>query len=558
MRRKDQNKNQAKKLFLGKAFWTFGSVFLLSFFLYFCPLGTKAENTSNKNQNGNSNLSQSENKNQNPASSPSSPPAETSPTGGPAATPNEERAVDIEKSLEEKRKQLSKIEQQIETYEKILEIKRNEQVNLANEMSMIDNQIEEIKNQIKKYDLEIQIADEEIQKLEFDIAEKNKLISAKQNALKILLNDLYRREEKGLIEVLLSYDGVSNFIQEIAYNEQASQKFFGKLQEINALKKDLEAKKNEQELKKKSQEVAKKRSLEKTMYLEGEQGTKEKLLAETKGDESRYQEMLKRVEEQKQTLLGDIDDLSAANAGEMSAVQSKQRKPTSGLASTDWYYSQRDPRWGSSNIGSSDTKMSKYGCAVTCVSMVLRYHGVSIDPGIMARQPIFSDDLIVWPEQWQFVKRIGGFAHGNIDWKTVDDELADHNPVIVFVRANGRGAGHYVVIHHKDDGGKYVVHDPYWGPNIFLDSTRENISTLYKSSTSIDQMIIFHNTKRSPGENPPAPAAPVDVSPKKEQKETQKNLPNGNVNGQGMSANEFDKISQQINGSKVNGNNNNK
>ena len=76
----------------------------------------------------------------------------------------------------------------------------------------------------------------------------------------------------------------------------------------------------------------------------------------------------------------------------------------------------------------------------------------------------------------------------------MDKEIKAGNPVIIFIRANGRGAGHYVVVHNKDSKGRYIVHDPYWGANLFLDSTRENISTLYGSSTSIDQMIIYHGT----------------------------------------------------------------
>ena len=120
-----------------------------------------------------------------------------------------------------------------------------------------------------------------------------------------------------------------------------------------------------------------------------------------------------------------------------------------------------------------------------------------MDPGLLARQPIFSRDLIVWPGVWQHVKRVSSYSHGNLDWDVVDQEIENRNPVIIFVRANGRGAGHYVVVHHKDNNGKYVVHDPMWGPNIFLASTKENIGILYGSSTSSDQMIIYHNTKRS-------------------------------------------------------------
>ena len=106
-----------------------------------------------------------------------------------------------------------------------------------------------------------------------------------------------------------------------------------------------------------------------------------------------------------------------------------------------------------------------------------------------------------------------------------------------------------MVIHHKDDNGKYVVHDPYWGPNIFLDSTRENIGVLYGSSTSIDQMIIYHNTKRSPSDLPP-----IDAPAPSNKTKANQNL---NSNKNSMSANEYDKISGQINNVNSNQNNSN-
>ena len=53
--------------------------------------------------------------------------------------------------------------------------------------------------------------------------------------------------------------------------------------------------------------------------------------------------------------------------------------------------------------------------------------------------------------------------------------------------------GHVVTLETiKDKKGKYIVHDPYWGANIFLDSTRALVSALYDSGTVIDQMIIYH------------------------------------------------------------------
>jgi hypothetical protein len=84
-------------------------------------------------------------------------------------------------------------------------------------------------------------------------------------------------------------------------------------------------------------------------------------------------------------------------------------------------------------------------------------------------------------------------GHGGINWFTVDREVARGNPVIVYIKAGSKG-GHYVVIHHKNSDGRYVVHDPYFGANIYLDSSMKLLSALYNvtiTKNSIDQMIIY-------------------------------------------------------------------
>lgn len=410
---------------------------------------------------------------------------------------NGAREEEVEANLQKKREDLSQIEAKIKTYSKLVDIKRNEQRTLNNQIEIIDNQIEKTKNEVQEAEKNLEITSAEIEKLELEIDDKIALLKKKKEALSLLVNDLYRKDKKSILEILLDYKGFSFFVQEFASNQQANQSVFNKLKEISTAKQELEER--QEKVKKKNDELesTRQKKMEKTFYLEGEQNSKENLLVDTAGEESKYQEILARVEEEKKTLLGDIDELYQSKSSEFDFAQSNQARPTSGLASTDWYFSQKDPRWGSDDIGYSNTKMSKYGCAVSCVAMVLRYHGVSMDPGLLARQPIFSRDLIVWPGVWQHVKRVSSYSHGNLDWDVVDQEIENRNPVIIFVRANGRGAGHYVVVHHKDNNGKYVVHDPMWGPNIFLASTKENIGILYGSSTSSDQMIIYHNTKRS-------------------------------------------------------------
>ena len=136
--------------------------------------------------------------------------------------------------------------------------------------------------------------------------------------------------------------------------------------------------------------------------------------------------------------------------------------------------------------------MKDYGCAVSAVSMTFKYYGVSIDPGKMAKQPIFSYDLIRWPTSWPpDISLISSTAHSGVNWSNVDNYIKNKQPVIVYIKkTNGRG-GHYVVIQGKDSK-DYIVHDPYFGSNLYLGTSRSLMGEMSpKSGTKVDQAIVY-------------------------------------------------------------------
>lgn len=185
---------------------------------------------------------------------------------------------------------------------------------------------------------------------------------------------------------------------------------------------------------------------------------------------------------------------------EIARIAALAERPSENLASTSWYFTQNNPNWKDNTIGFSDSTIDDYGCAIASVAMVFKYYGIDIDPGRLAKQPIFYYDLIVWPKQWRYLDLVKNSGHrsGGLnedDWNVVDREIASGHPVIVFIKARGN-AGHYVVVHSKDSKG-YVVHDPMtWnnqsGANIYLSTTRKYLESIYKGKTVIDQYIIYH------------------------------------------------------------------
>lgn len=412
----------------------------------------------------------------------------------PANTTNTATSTDEanQQQIQDKQEQIEDLQKKAESYRQMIEMKQNKAQTLQNQIDLMEGQIASLEIDVARLQTQIDSTTKDIDGLNVQIGEKEKEIGYKKELLGNVLQAYYETNQDSIMEIMLRNVSLSEFLSQPDYTAQTGVKIDDVLasvvsarNELDNDKKKLEDKNND--LKEKQGQIG-----EKKHYLDNEQNSKESLLTETQGEEQKYQEMLARVEQQKQELLGDISALSEEKSSDLAAVEASIEKPKSGLASTSWYFNQKDSRWGSQHIGLSNTLMKNYGCAVTAVSMVLRYHGVDVNPGSLAQQPIFYHDLIVWPKSWKGVELVSSTGHGNIDWGTVDKELKNKNPVIVFVKSTKRGAGHYVVVHGKDKNGEYVVHDPYWGANLFLSSTKAYVGALYGSGTVIDQMIIYH------------------------------------------------------------------
>lgn len=386
------------------------------------------------------------------------------------------------------------LEEKEEAYKKIIELKKKQQTSLDKQITLIQSESSSLESEIEENKNRIGEIDNQIVTIVGRIKEKEKAINQQKKMLAGLIQIYYESNQKDPFASISGTVASSAFLVGTDQVAQVGQKVGEMLSSIKALRAGLENEKNEVE-KDKIETVELKKQLEsKNRDLEASQKQKSILLAETQGEEEKYKKKLERVEQQKQDLLGDINELYVSNSAEIEALKASLPSPDSKYrASNSWYYSQKDPRWGDKTIGQSRSLLKDYGCALSSVAMVFTYHGKSVTPAQMAKQSIYYWDLISWPANWEGIKLVTNTNHGGVDWDKVDKEIGNNNPVIVFVRAKGR-AGHYVVVHNKDKQGRYVVHDPYFGPNIFLDSTIKLLAKMYGSATSkssVDQMILY-------------------------------------------------------------------
>lgn len=386
----------------------------------------------------------------------------------------------------------NQLENQAQQYKNLVQEKKNQISSLNHQVSLMQTEIDQLDNQIKLTENKISQANLEILKTQYEIEQKQTEIKLQKENLAEILRSVYRREQASLVEILLQNETLSDFFDNLVYLDNVQTKTKKIIDQLTDFKNQLDQYQEEQRAYRLDLENFKLSLAADKESLEYKKDVREDLLLTTQGEEKKYQALVNQIEAQKRMILGNIDQLRRERAQELARLEAQQEKPKQGLAAETWYFNQTDSRWGTSRIGLSRSLMKDYGCAVTSVAMVFKYYGLDIDPGRLAKQKIFWYNLIMWPDQWQGIELIENTKHQGIDWLRIDQEIAAGHPVIVYIKAIGSGSGHYVVIHHKTAGGRYVVHDPYWGPNIYLSSSEAFLSKLFNTTTQIDQMVIYH------------------------------------------------------------------
>ncbi len=363
---------------------------------------------------------------------------------------------------------------------------------LANQLDSIGQQKNETQQTIQSVQQKLDDLSAQMDSLKNDVNEKEKAIAYQRRILSNLMQSYYDYDQQGVLDLVLWNKDMAVSFGQTDYIQQSGSKVADVLEEIQTARADLQSIQDKINNDYQKSSDLNDQLSQKKDDLESTENQKQYLLEKTQGEETKYQAMLAHIEEQKAEL---FDFSSASNIGDvLDSVKSYAQPDKKYWASTSWYFSQTDSRWASQKIGNSKSLMKDYGCAVTSVAMVFKNLGASITPGSLAKAKIFSGDLINWPGSgWSSgIDLASSTGHGNISWSTIDSQIKNNNPVIVHISKTSGGGGHYVVVTGKDSK-DYIVHDPYFGANIYLGTSRSLIGKLgTNSNTKIDQMIIYN------------------------------------------------------------------
>lgn len=410
----------------------------------------------------------------------------------------EDECEDLKKEYKDQEKQFDTLENQLKNAKRLAELKKQQSKTLEGQIQILNLEITNVQGGISSLEKEIDATQENIDAIKEKIDTKNKNIEEYQKNLGEMMRNYYKLNQNLGLSLLSEDNGMSNVFTQSDYLSQVSTKINTFLNIIREEKASLSQERENIEIEKGKLDNKKFDLDQEKNTLAAKKSEKGSLLTRTKGEEAEYQALISKIESQMKQLLIDVNSLSVVEQRELNNILKDAKKPKEGTASTSWHYYQTDSRWKNERLGGSRYTIGDSGCAITSIAMVFTYHNEKVNPEKLADVSSFTNQgYIDWDSatkkfDMDLVEKTNHFS-GSIDFDDLEDYIDDDRPVIVYIRAGSKyGPGHYVVVHGYDKKNKdFVVHDPYWGPNLLLETSKKLVSKLHGKSVVVDQMIVY-------------------------------------------------------------------
>jgi peptidoglycan hydrolase CwlO-like protein len=322
------------------------------------------------------------------------------------------------------------------------------------EANTLQSAINIINGQVRIQSLKIQQTVAEIEQLEKEITNLSERIEGLGISLDRLSGNLIKRIRESYKQSRLPYknnlfaaDSFNNFISQYRYINLAQEQTLElmKRTELQRLtyNQQKELKESKQlEVEKLRQELQSQKNI-----LDSQKASKDELLKQTKSNESIYQQKLAEA-------IAELNSLKAFSSSKGGSVLPEQNSPDG------WFFSQRDQRWASYLMGSSNMSIMEVGCLASSVAMIKKKFGEGVNPvTIASNNSYFFSNTAYMLRPWAAPSGYR-YQHYAYSQSTLDSKL-NENPVIVKLSAGPYGT-HFLVIKEKKDG-NYIMHDPWEG-----------------------------------------------------------------------------------------------
>lgn len=238
-------------------------------------------------------------------------------------------SASVQDDIDAKNRQIEELQKQIDVYVKQIEGARNQSQTLQNEINSLNAKISQVQLEIRSLGLSINKTNLEIGDTETKIGDAENKISKHKNALAQYLKIVYENDQRSLTEVLLKNASLSDFFNDLNSIQTSQDNLKTTIDGIQELKKQLEQRQADLEEKQEELESLKRLQEVENKSLSQNKTQKNKLLKDTKGQESKYQQLVQRSQKDIQAIRGQIGYLiqngvsaeEAVKYGQLAAIR---------------------------------------------------------------------------------------------------------------------------------------------------------------------------------------------------------------------------------------------
>jgi len=268
----------------------------------------------------------------------------------------------------------SDLQKKISEYQAKLQQLKQQKNTLSSQIQYMDTQVYLTTLQINETEQRILNTGKEIDLIGSRIDRLDQSLDYLSKQLIQRVIEGYKKKRVDIFSVIFDNDGANDLLNKIKYLKTAQENNQKLLYTVQEAKTNYEEQKKLREEKKIELDKLTETLNSQKIALNNQKIQKQKLLTDTQSDETTYQSLLSQAQAQ---LSGFKSFVSSAGAGVISSNQF-------GNGSDGNYYSQRDARWANQNIGYSSENILNVGCLLTSVSMLLKKHGVDVNPSTIA------------------------------------------------------------------------------------------------------------------------------------------------------------------------------
>ncbi len=208
-----------------------------------------------------------------------------------------------------KNQQIEDLQRQIEEYQKQIDTNQSQAATLQGEIKRLNALVNQVTLEIKSLGYSIDRTSLEIGNTQKQIEDALTKLEKHKRALGQYIRLAYESEGSTLTEVLLNNETLSDFFSELNNIKATQDNLRVTIEDIKELKIELDAKQEDLEGNKTELEKAKRLQELERGNLDGNKRQKDKILRDTKGQEIKYQELVKRSQKDIEALRAQISYL---------------------------------------------------------------------------------------------------------------------------------------------------------------------------------------------------------------------------------------------------------